>query len=214
MEDKKMFLRELCIMKAFPEFLLEHRRDLLREINDHHTRIFQDGPLSLRRAVSRGNDRAGVSHPLARRGHAPGDEPDHGFGGLLFYIFRRDLLVLATDLPDHHDAFGLVIAHEHLKHVDKTRPDNRVAAQPHAGGLPDTVVGKAVNDFISQRPAAGNNSDGAGFMDMAGHDANLGFTRRDDPGTIRPDKTDARPFKHTHHFYHIEHGDALGNTDD
>ena len=58
---------------------------------------------SARRSLAARDDRAGVSHPLARRGRAAGDERGHRLGDVLADEGGGFLLGLAADFAHHHD---------------------------------------------------------------------------------------------------------------
>jgi len=46
-------------------------------------------------------------------------------------------LRVPTDLADHHDGVRIRIRVEQLNDIEEGGPDNRIAADPDAGGLPD-----------------------------------------------------------------------------
>src|SRR5258707_692804 len=79
----------------------------------------------------------------------------------------------------------------------------------------DAELRELVHRFIGQSPRARNNSDVAFFMNVAGHDADLTFSRRDDPRTIGPDQPRlAFYFQVFVGAHHVQHRDALGDADD
>ena len=51
-------------------------------------------------------------------------------------------------------------------------------------------------------------------MDVAGHDADLAFVRRDDTGAVGSDQPRLRARKRALHLDHVEHRNALGDADD
>ena len=82
-----------------------------------------------------------------------GDKSTHGFfdfrvlNELCGIFFGR-----ATDLPDHYNRFGLVIAEEGVDAVDEIRPVNGIAANADASGLAETCSSGLRDRFISQCP--------------------------------------------------------------
>ena len=67
---------------------------------------------------------------------------------------RRTLLLLATDLADHHDRLGLRVLVEEVDDVDEAGPDDRVAADPDAGRLADARIGHGLDDLVRQGSGA------------------------------------------------------------
>ena len=94
--------------------------------------------------------------------------------------------------PDHQDGFGLRIVLEHLQEVDERGADDRIAAQADAGRLPQPQIGELPDGFVGERAAAADDADGAGLVNVAGHDADLALPRRDDAGTVGPDQPAGR----------------------
>ena len=140
--------------------------------------------LFLRRALAAGDDRARVSHPLARRrGHAR-DEADDRLFHVVLRPQRGGLLVAAADLADHHHGVGVRIVVEQLEHVDVLQAVDRVAADADRGRLPEAELGELPDRFVGERSRARHDADAALLVDVAGHDADLDLVGRDDAGTV------------------------------
>ena len=60
-----------------------------------------------------------------------------GFGIAALQVLGGLFLAGAADLANHDDDFGLVILGELLQHVDEIHAADGIAADSHAGGLPD-----------------------------------------------------------------------------
>src|SRR5918997_6170462 len=84
--------------------------------------------LRLGGALAPGDYRARVAHRLALGGGEARDVGDDGGLHLLVHVLCGELLGVAPDLPDHHDALGLGVGLELLEDLDEVRPDYRVAA--------------------------------------------------------------------------------------
>jgi hypothetical protein len=99
-------------------------------------------PSSPRRcSLPAGDDRAGVAHPLSFRRGLPGDEAHNGFRHSPPHEFRRLLFRGAPYLADQDHRVGIRILLEKRENIDERGPDDRVAADPDAGGLPDPAGG-------------------------------------------------------------------------
>src|SRR5918997_6413638 len=109
--------------------------------------------LRLGGALAAGDYCARVAHRLAFWSGEARDVGDDGRLHLFVNVFGGELLGIAPDPTDHHDAFGLGVGFELLEDLDEIRPDYGVAADPDGGALPDTPEGKLVDDLVGERPA-------------------------------------------------------------
>src|SRR4029077_6179772 len=75
--------------------------------------------LRLGRSRGAGDDRARVSHRLARRCGETGDVCEHGLRHVVLAVPRGLLLLVAADLADEDDQLGLRVRLELLEHVDE-----------------------------------------------------------------------------------------------
>src|SRR5262249_3335378 len=80
-----------------------------------------------------------------RRRRLPGDEADTRFFHFLPHKITRVLPVRAADLADHDHGPGLRVLLERREAVDEAGPDDRVAADADAGGLP-VALGRELVD--------------------------------------------------------------------
>ena len=71
-----------------------------------------------------------------------------------------------------------------------------------------------MHGLIGERARAGDDADGALFVNIAGHDADLGLAWRDNAGAVGTDEARGRVFQLGPHLDHVERGDALGDADD
>ena len=80
-----------------------------------------------------GNDRAGVSHSLARRRGLTGNKSDHRFSHIGFNPTRSFLLRATADLSDHDNRFGARISIEQLQNIDEFKTMYGITANAYAG---------------------------------------------------------------------------------
>src|SRR6266542_3947860 len=170
--------------------------------------------LGLGRAARAGDDRAGVPHAPARGCLEAGDVGDHRLGHPFGHEAGGLLLLVAADLADHHHRLGLRVGLEAGQHVDEVRPDHRVAADAHRGGLPDPGLGHLVHHLVGERAGAGDQAHRPAVGDLAGDDADVGLAGRDHPGAVGPDQRDALGAHVVPRPGHVEHGDVLGDQHD
>ena len=79
-----------------------------------------------------------------------------------------------ADLADEDDGLGLVVLREQLQHVEVGRADDRVAADPDAGGLSDPGVGHRLDRLVGERARPAHDPDPALAVDRARDDPDLG----------------------------------------
>ncbi len=155
-----------------------------------------------------------MAHALARRRRDTGDVGHDRLGDMRLDVLGRFLFLGAADLTNHDDAFGLRIVLEPGNHIDKAHAMDGVTANAHACGLTQAVVGGLEDRLIGQGPGARHNADLARFVNMAWHDADLAFTRRDHTRAIRPDQYRVGLTEGRLHPNHVQHRNMLGDAYD
>src|SRR5262249_30132191 len=133
---------------------------------------FECGNFGSRGASAATDNRASVAHAASgRRGRASNETGDRFFAVFLDpfsgFFFSR-----AADFANHDDALGLGVGAEHFDHLEMGGAIYWIAANPDAGGLADPAASKLPDSFVSQRAAAGHDSDFSFFVNVAGRDAN------------------------------------------
>ena len=88
-------------------------------------------------------------------------------------IVRGSLLSLASDLSDHDDSLGGRVLDEQLQAVDEVCAVEGVATNTNTESLAQTHSAGLVDSFVGQSSGPGDNSNTAGLVDVAGHDADL-----------------------------------------
>ena len=101
----------------------------------------------------------------------------------------RLFLGAAADLADHDDRLGLRIVLEQLQAIDEVHAMDRVAADADAGALAEADLRGLLDRFVGQRAGTRHDADLARLVDVARHDADLAFARRDDAGAVGADQT-------------------------
>src|SRR5437016_7993997 len=91
---------------------------------------------------------------------------------------------------------------------------DRIAADPDARGLADPPRRELADNLVGQGAAPRHDADGAGRVDVAGHDADLRLVRRDDAGAVRADQPAPRPCEEVLRADHVGDRDPLGDADD
>src|SRR6185437_16046434 len=140
------------------------------------------------RAFAAGNDRAGVTHALARGRTGAGDERDDGFLHVFLDEFGGFLFGAAADFADHDDALRLFIILEQSQAIDEVQTIDRIATDADAGALAEAHVGGLEHGFVGERARARNDTDLARLVNVSRHDADLAFTRSDDARAVRTDQ--------------------------
>src|SRR6266550_277912 len=153
-------------------------------------------------------------HPPGGRRRLPGDEPDHRLGHRVLHEVGGLLLVGAPDLSDHDHRVGLGVRLKGRETVDEVRADERVAADPHAGGLTQALRRQLVHDLVRQRSAARHHAHPAGPADVAGDDPHLAPARGDEPGAVGTDQPRAALLQIRQDARHVQDRDSLRDADD
>src|ERR1017187_6648436 len=127
--------------QKFPQRLSQPALNLLSDIGRrraHRDACLFHG-LNLVRGFTRParDDRASVSPAPSGRRRLPGHESHHRFFHVRLDVCRGGLLGVATDLADHHDGVRVRVRVEQLQRIQESGSDNRIAANPDAGGLSD-----------------------------------------------------------------------------
>src|SRR5262245_3449083 len=89
-----------------------------------------------------------------------------------------------------------------------------VAADADTRALPEPVTRELMHDLVRERAAAGHDADRALPVDVARHDADLGFARRDDAGAVGADQAGRMAGDELLHLHHVRDRDPLGDADD
>ena len=98
--------------------------------------------------------------------------------------------------------------------IDEACADDRVAAESHAGALAETQIARLPDRFVGQGAAATHHANLAGVVNVAGHDADLAATGRDDSGTIRTNQNGIACLDLFVDANHVEHGHPFGDRRD
>lgn len=178
------------------------------------TGLLQGFDLALAGAFAAGDDGAGVAHAFTGGGGDAGDIADDGFGDVGLDVFGGFLFGTAANFADHDDAFGGFIVFKAGQDVDKIHAFDGVAANADAGGLAESGAGGLVDRFVGEGAGAGDNTDGAGLVDKAGHNSDFAFAGGDDAGAVGADQEGIVPGQGCLGFEHVEYGYAFGNADD
>src|SRR5437660_151664 len=171
--------------------------------------------LAFRRAPVAGDDCTRVTHPLALRRGAAGDESNGLQSGAFAEHLRCALLIRAADLADDHKVRGLRVVLEELDDVLECQAEHRVPADPNDGRLAHSSRGERRADLICQRAAARHQTDVAGTRDSLRDDADLGHAWRDQARAVRAQQS--RPRVSVQEVLDLDHvldRDAFGDTDD
>src|SRR5690606_21452625 len=118
-----------------------------------------------RGALAAGDHRPGVTHALAGRRGDTGDVGHHRLAHVACDVRGCSLLVATADLADHHDALGLRVALEQLDHVDEVHAAHRIAADAHAGALPQADLRGLVDRLVGERAGTRHDAHAALLVD-------------------------------------------------
>ncbi len=124
------------------------------------------------RALAAGDDRACMTHALARRRLTAGDKRGHRLVlHILLNPLRGILLCGTADLADDEDGVGVGVILEELQRVDEVRALDGVAADADGGRLTDARVRELERCLVGEGAGARDESDVAGLADGARRDA-------------------------------------------
>jgi len=84
---------------------------------------------------------------------------------------------------------SLLVLHEDLESINKVRAVEWVATDADAKGLAKAGRGRLGDGLIGEGAGAGDDSNLAGLVDVAGHDANLALAGADDTGAVGADQS-------------------------
>src|SRR5215210_6784924 len=129
-----------------------------------------------------------MSHPSSLGRRLARDEADDRLGHPLLHERCRTLLVGAPDLTDHDDRLGAGIVLEGGEAINEVSPDYGVASDPDAGALPDAVAGHLIDHLVGKGAAPRHEPNPSWAADVAGDDAHLGLSGRDQAGTVGTDQ--------------------------
>ncbi|ABA49494.1 hypothetical protein BURPS1710b_0976 [Burkholderia pseudomallei 1710b] len=156
-----------------------------------------------------------MAHALARRRRDARDEADDGLLHVVLDPLSGVRFVRAADFADHHDGIRVRIVVEHLHHVDVLQTVDRIAADADRRRLAEAERRQLRDGFIRQRARARHDADTALAVDVARHDADLQFVRRDRARAVRPEQQRLAAFA-AHavlHFDHVANGNAFRDAD-
>src|SRR5207245_9665255 len=156
------------------------------------------------------DDGARMTHAFAGRCGPTCDEANHRLLHMVLDPARTSLFGIAADLAYHDHGVGLRIVVEHLHHVDMLQAVHRIAANAHARRLPKTLLHQLANGFVGESTGARHHADAALLVNVAGHDADLDFVRRNYARTVVPDETRLLALHLLARANHVAHGYALG----
>jgi hypothetical protein len=162
------------------------------------------------------DDGAGVAHLLALGRLEAGDvADDRRVRDVVADPLAGELLLGPADLADERDRVGVGIRRERLDHVEELRADDRVTADPDAGGDADPGLRQLVHDLVGQGAGPADQPDVARHRDVGRDDADVGLPGRDHPGAVRPDQPDAAtPHDGVVDLGHVVDRDPFGDGDD
>src|ERR1051325_10373599 len=106
---------------------LDRVADLSRVLHHSDTGCLKALHLLGSRALSTGNDGAGMAHTPPWRRRDSGDEADHRLFHVLLYELRGFLFSIAADLADHYDRMSLGVLLEQRQYIDEACAINRIA---------------------------------------------------------------------------------------
>src|ERR1700691_4298065 len=101
---------------------------------------------------------------------------------------------------------------EHLDRIQKTRPDDRIAANPDTSGLSDPQTRQLIHRFIRQSSAAADDAHMPLLVNRTRHNSDFAFSRRNNSRTIRPNQSRPRIFQSRRHAHHVQSRHALGDA--
>jgi hypothetical protein len=97
--------------------------------------------------------------------------------------------------------------------VDEAGSNDGIPSNADAGALTNVARTQLLDCLIGQRATSGNTPHRTLLVDRRRHDSNLGFSRRDDAGTIGSNEPAFFSVHEVSHFDHVQDRNSLGNTD-
>src|SRR6185437_11701084 len=139
---------------------------------------------------------------------------DHRLLHVLANVGRSRFFRIAADLADHDDRMRVGVGIEKLNGVEECGANDRVAADADAGGLSDAEFRQLADRFVGERAGARHNADVAFEMNVAWHDADLAFARRNNARAVRSDEARGLCLEERPDFHHVDHRNTFGDADD
>jgi hypothetical protein len=142
-----------------------------------------------------------------------------GFFMLVLAPLCRFGLVRTADFADHDHGVGIGIVVEQPHHVEVLQAVDRIAADADRRRLAEADFGQLADRFVGQRARTRDDADAALAVDVAGHDADLDFVRRDQARAVGSEQQGllaALGFLGLHlvaRLEHVAHRDAFGDAD-
>src|SRR5580704_9372496 len=138
--NRRGFLRRLGRFRLRAR-LSKHAQERLADgsgaLDGVDTRIAHRSVLVRCGTLPAADDCSGMPHAPSRRRRLTADKADYRFRYILLDELRRYFLGVAADFADHHDRMGVRITIEEPNDIEKCCPDDRIASNADAGGLPD-----------------------------------------------------------------------------
>src|SRR5580704_17620631 len=141
------------------------------------SRRAHDVILFLRRACASADDRAGMTHPAARRRGLSGDKADYRLAHLSANEFRGLLLGISANFADHDDGVGIGVIVEKPNGIEERSANDGVATDADARGLADSEMRELADRLVSQCAAAAHHAHVAFAVNLSRHDADFAFAR-------------------------------------
>ena len=141
--------------------------------------------------LAAGDDGTGVAHAAAGGRSLTRNERNNGqFASVVLLKPLGSLFLgLTANLANHDDALSLGVLHEAREAVNKVGAVEGVTTNANNGRLTQTLSRSLVDSLVGQSTGAGNDTNLALAVDVAGHDADLAFTGLDNTGAVRSDKS-------------------------
>src|SRR4029077_19253194 len=120
------------------------------------------------------DDGARMTHPFPRRRRPTADEADHWLTEAgADHLVRRQFLVAASDLADHDHRPGGRVVLEEPQDLFEGKPEDRIAADPHRGGLANPRLAQPLDDFVGEGAAPRYDAHRSLAIDVVGDDPHL-----------------------------------------